>query len=86
MAEISRFCGIVIKMYPEDHDPPHFHAVYGGNEALIDINTHARFAGYLPPKALGMVMEWASRHPEEPMLFWDKAQNLESLGQIEPLA
>jgi Domain of unknown function (DUF4160) len=43
MPEISRFFGIVIKMFFDDHNPPHFHAEYGGDLALIDIRTLAVF-------------------------------------------
>ncbi|MBX3302265.1 MAG: DUF4160 domain-containing protein [Nitrospira sp.] len=39
MPELCRFFGIIIRMYYNDHDPPHFYAVYGGDEALIDIDT-----------------------------------------------
>src|SRR4030095_5649017 len=49
MPEISRFFGIVIKMFFDDHNPPHFHAEYGGDLALIDIRTLAVFSGRLPP-------------------------------------
>lgn len=58
MPEISRFFGIVIKMYFDEHPPPHFHAEYGEQEALIDIRTLAIISGQLSPRALGLVMEW----------------------------
>lgn len=57
MPEISRFYGIVIRMYYNDHAPPHFHAVYGEHQAQIDIHTLSLFGGNLPPRALGMVVE-----------------------------
>ena len=59
MPELSRFYGIVIKMYFADHGPPHFHAEYAGTEALISIETLATFAGGLPPQALTCI----SHHP-----------------------
>jgi hypothetical protein len=62
MPEISRFYGIVIKMFFDDHNPPHFHALYGEYEVLININSFAVFAGKLPPRALGLVIEWATQH------------------------
>ncbi len=65
MPEISRFFGIIIKMFYDDHNPPHFHALYGEFEVLIDINTLAVFAGHLPPRALGLVVEWANLHQKE---------------------
>ena len=65
MPEISRFYGIIIKMFFDDHNPPHFHALYGDHEVLIDINTFAVFAGHLPPRALGLVIEWAYTTPKQ---------------------
>jgi hypothetical protein len=50
MPEISRFYGVVIRMYFADHNPPHFHAFYGGQEARIDIQSLAAFSGRLPPR------------------------------------
>ena len=57
MPEISRFFGIVIQMYYNDHAPPHFHARYGGHKALIAIETLAVLNGHLPPRTLGLVVE-----------------------------
>ncbi len=57
MPEVSRFYGIIVKMYFNDHAPPHFHAFYGENEALISITTLAVLAGRLPPRAMGLVTE-----------------------------
>jgi hypothetical protein len=65
MPEISRFYGIIIKMHFDDHLPPHFHAEYGEHEALIHIHTLAVIAGKLPPKALGLIVEWTAQHQEE---------------------
>ena len=64
MPEISRFLGIVIKMFVNDHNPPHFHAFYGEHEALIEIKGLSVFAGRLPPRVLGLVIEWATLRPE----------------------
>ena len=85
MPEISRFYGIVIKMFFDDHIPPHFHAIYGEHEVLIDINTLAVFAGNLPPRALGLVVEWTTLHQEELLNNWEKAQIQKPLSKIEPL-
>lgn len=54
MPEISRFFGIVIKMFFDDHNPPHFHAEYSGDLALIDIRTLSVFSGRLPPRVTGL--------------------------------
>ncbi len=85
MPEISRFYGIVIKMFFDDHNPPHFHALYGEYEVLININSFAVFAGNLPPRALGLVIEWATQHQDELLNNWERAQGQESLSKIEPL-
>jgi hypothetical protein len=85
MPEISRFYGIVIRMYFRDHNPPHFHAQYSGHEALIGISTLAVIAGDLPARALGLVTEWASLHSAELSELWERARNLEPLGRIDPL-
>jgi len=57
MPELSRFYGIIIKMYFGDHFPPHFHALYGDMEAIINIDTLAIIEGNLSPRALGLVTE-----------------------------
>jgi len=85
MPEISRFYGIIIKMFFDDHNPPHFHALYGEYEVLVNINTFAVFAGNLPPRALGLVIEWATQHQDELLHNWERAQGQESLSKIEPL-
>jgi hypothetical protein len=83
--EISRFFGIVIKMFFDDHNPPHFHAEYAGGLALIDIRTLAVFSGRLPPRAMGLVIEWATRHREELLADWERAQAQQDLRPIAPL-
>lgn len=85
MPELSRFYGIVIRMYFDDHLPPHFHAEYGEHEALINVNTLAVMAGGLPARALGLVIEWASLHRAALEREWTKAKNLQPLGKIPPL-
>jgi len=85
MPEISRFFGIVIKMFVDDHNPPHFHAFYAEYEALIDINSLAVFAGRLPPRAVGLVMEWATLHRDELLDDWGRAQRHEPVVKIDPL-
>ena len=65
MPEVSRFFGIVIRMFSDDHNPPHFHAFYVDDLALVDMSTLSVFAGRLPPRALGLVIEWATLHQQE---------------------
>lgn len=85
MPEISRFLGIVIKMFANDHNPPHFHAFYGEYEALIEINGLSIFAGKLPPRVVGLVLEWATIHQQEILNDWHRAQDHQPLAKIEPL-
>ncbi|MBM3888827.1 MAG: DUF4160 domain-containing protein [Verrucomicrobia bacterium] len=85
MPEISRFFGIVVKMFVNDHNPPHFHAIYGEYEALIEIEELRAFAGRLPPRTLGLVIEWATLHQQELLEDWNRAQGHEPLVKIEPL-
>jgi hypothetical protein len=83
--EISRFFGIVIKMFFDDHDPPHFHAEYAGNIALVDIRNLSVFSGHLPPRATGLVIEWATLHQQELFADWERAQAQTELLRIAPL-
>lgn len=85
MPEISRFFGIVIKIFFDDHPPPHFHAEYGGHRATFDIERLAPLAGSLPPRAVGLVIEWASMHQAELLANWNRAQSQQALVKIEPL-
>jgi Domain of unknown function (DUF4160) len=86
MPEISRFYGIVIRMYPADHNPPHFHAFYAEHMAMVDIRTGAVISGGLPPRAIGLVSEWTSIHRDGLLDLWARAQRLEPLHRIAPLA
>ncbi|HEX3870027.1 MAG TPA: DUF4160 domain-containing protein [Pirellulales bacterium] len=65
MPEVSRFYGIIIRIYYADHPPPHFHAAYGGNSAKIDIDSLHVIDGKLPARALGLIVEWATVHRAE---------------------
>lgn len=85
MPEISRFFGIVIKMSFNDHNPPHFHAEYAGDLALIDIRNLAVFSGGLSPRALGLVVEWATLHQQELLEDWERARSQQELQSIAPL-
>jgi len=85
MPEISRFYGILIAMFWDDHNPPHFHARYGAHRAAIEIATLRVLDGNLPSRALGLVIEWASQHKEELMSNWEEARNSRPMRKIEPL-
>lgn len=85
MPEISRFFGIVIRMYFLDHDPPHFHASYGGAEAQIRIQPVGLLSGTLPARALALVVEWATLHEAELIENWRRLHSDEPAVKIEPL-
>lgn len=85
MPELSRFYGIIIKMFFADHNPPHFHAEYGDHSAVIDIRTLGTIGGSLPPRALSMVVEWASMHKRELFAAWKAAAANAPPGKISPL-
>ena len=85
MPEISRFYGIIIAMFWDDHNPPHFHARYGQHKAAIEIESFRILDGSLPPRALGLVVEWASQHVDELMKNWEEARSNKPLHKISPL-
>ncbi len=85
MPEISRFYGIIIRMYSGDHPPPHFHAIYGEHEAFIEIETCRIIYGYIPATALRLVQLWTDQHRNELRELWSSAVQLEPLGKIAPL-
>ena len=84
MPTISVFYGILIQMFWRDHAPPHFHALYAEDEALIDIRTLEVIQGSLPKRALALVLEWAE-HRAELMEDWDLCARLQTTKKIEPL-
>ena len=85
MPEICRFFGIVIAVFYDDHNPPHFHASYGGKKVSIEIQTLKILEGEISPRALGLVVEWASLHKEELMKDWELAKSNQPPAKIEPL-
>ncbi len=85
MPEISRFYGIIIAMFFSEHNPPHFHARYGKYKAAIRIDDFTLSEGTLPPRVLGLVVEWAAKHKEELIEDWERARDEQTLKKIEPL-
>ena len=85
MPEICRFYGIVIAVFFDEHNPPHFHARYGGEKAAIDIRTLHVLEGELPPRALRMVIEWAGQHQAELLEDWALVRSGGQPNKIEPL-
>jgi Domain of unknown function (DUF4160) len=79
---LSSFFGITIRMYFNDHNPPHFHVAYQGHEAYLSIEDGAIIEGFLPKKCLALVQEWSAEHRSELQDNWLKATNLEPLFRI----
>lgn len=71
MPVITRFFGIVIKMYPNDRTPPHFHAIYGEYVGVIDIKTLEMVEGDLSNRTYKLVREWAEKYQDDLMNMWD---------------
>lgn len=84
MPVLSRFYGIVIRMYflQSEHNPPHIHAIYNDDVASVDFMTGRILDGYLPPKAMSMVLEWISINREELKTIWE-TQEFKSLPPLE---
>ena len=85
MPRISELHGIVIEMFYDDHPPGHFHARYGGDEALVEIATGRVIAGSLPGRAIRLVREWIPHHRDDLEANWARAQAHEPLRRIAPL-
>ena len=85
MPEISRFYGITIVMNFNDHNPPHFHALYQDYEISIDIKSGV-VNGSMSKRALKMIFEWLELHKEELLEDWQLARDKKSLLKIEPLS
>ena len=82
MPELSRFLGIVIYMYFNDHNPPHFHVAYNEYEAAVVIQTLGVMEGKLPGRVLSLVVEWASLHQEELLANWERARLRQPLHAV----
>ena len=81
MPEITRFYVIIIKLFFADHPPPHFHAIYGDYNALINLETLEIIEGDLPNRATKMVIEWAKIYQSELLKMW----NTQEFNKLPPL-
>jgi hypothetical protein len=84
MPEISRFYGIIIRMFYNEHNPSHFHAEYGEYKAVISIDDEI-VNGFMPKRALKMIFEWLELHKSELIENWNLCKNNEIPVKIEPL-
>lgn len=85
MPTISSFYGILIRMYYDEHGPPHFHVGYQGYDAAIDIDSLELRAGSLPRRALNLVLDWAELHQDELRANWARIEQGQSLNPVPPL-
>ncbi len=83
MPVLSRFYGIIIRMYPtqSEHNPPHVHAIYGDDVAAINIRTGKIMDGSLPAKALSMVNEWIQENKDDLIKMWETQEYI----KLDPL-
>lgn len=83
MPVITRFYGMVIKMYllGKEHNPPHFHVMYGEYNGVFDLNTLTMTEGDLPAKARDLALEWAKRYQGDMQEMW----NTQSFRKLPPL-
>lgn len=84
MPEVSRFFGIVIAMYHDEHPPPHFHARYGHLKIVVRISDGS-IQGKFPPRAVGLVLEWWSAHQTELLENWQRISQGKEAKKIAPL-
>ncbi|CAK0760570.1 DUF4160 domain-containing protein [Gammaproteobacteria bacterium] len=70
MPELTRFYGIIIKLFFGDHPPPHFHAVYGEYNAIFNIETLEMIEGDMPLRARKLVIEWAKEYQSDLQEIW----------------
>ena len=85
MPTISMFYGIIVRMFYDEHAPPHFHAQYGEFKASVAIEGLDVLDGRLPRRALELVLDWAELHRAELLEDWALCQRHQQPRKIEPL-
>ena len=86
MPRVSEFYGIAVYLYYADHNPPHFHAIYGGQQVEVAIQTGEVLAGALPKRAFRLVSEWRETYRDELLADWERARRGQLLTPIPPLS
>jgi hypothetical protein len=81
MPEICRFLGIIITMYFDEHNPPHFHVRYNEHRAVMSIRSLNIIEGHLPARVRGLVQEWGELHRDEMMSMWES----KDFHKLDPL-
>lgn len=85
MPEICRFWGIIIKMYADEHAPPHFHASYGEHKATFSISSGKLMEGRLPKKQERLITAWAAVCKKELIANWNSLTSGKGFKKIDPL-
>ncbi len=85
MPKISEFFGIIISVFYDDHNPPHFHAIYGDKKAIFSISDLRMIEGNLPSRAVALILEWTFIHRDELIEEWKFASEHKPLFWIKPL-
>jgi len=85
MPVISRFYGIIVQIFYDDHAPPHFHATYGEYELVVRIQPILILAGEAPARVRSMVLEWTALHQQELLDNWQRCRDGQAPLPIDPL-
>ncbi|MCA1840747.1 MAG: DUF4160 domain-containing protein [Actinomycetota bacterium] len=85
MPRLSYFYGISVYLYSRDHNPPHIHAIYAGEEVIVEIQDMSVIKGTVPPRAMRMLRTWMELHRQELLGAWASASEGQVVGTIEPL-
>jgi hypothetical protein len=85
MPELCRFYGIIVRMFSGDHPPPHFHAVYQGEEVQVNLVTLEVLRCGLPRRAMALLLEWAALYRDELNQAWIAASHNQEPDRIKPL-
>ena len=85
MSEISTFLGITVYMYFEVQNPPRFQVLYNGRHGIFSISTLGYSKGNLPPKVVGLVIDWAELHKKELLANWESVKDTGTCQRIKPL-
>jgi len=83
MGELTRFYGMIVWMYSDDHDPPHIHIIYSGKVSRISLEGEI-IESYLPPGKLKILRKWMERHKEELNLNWERRKSGKKIIKIKP--
>ena len=83
MPEVSRFFGIIIRMWWDEHNPPHFHAFYQGFEAVYSIENGGKMEGSFPKRQEKIVIDWSRRNTKGLLEVWNQIRNKEPFYKIE---